>query len=117
MLDKHNEHFLARVYTPTEIKAAGRGKKTAQYLAGRFAAKEAVLKLLSTGLIGKMRWTEIETTNDSLGKPEVSLSGEVLAVAEKAGIKNITISITHTADMAMASAVAITNNNYDTERF
>ena len=106
MVKKHEEHFLARVYTEKEIAYAGSNKKRIERLAGRFAAKEAVLKLIGTGLRGKMSWKDIEVVNDDLGRPVVAISGEVKAVADKHGIEQITISITHTADLAMASAVA-----------
>ncbi len=106
MRDKHGRHFLDRVYTERELQYAGDNAKTVERLAGRFAAKEAVLKLIGTGLRGKMLWTDIEVVNDELGRPVVSIDGEVKAVAQKNGIEQITISITHTADFAMASAVA-----------
>lgn len=107
MRDKHGSHFLERVYTQKELDYAGDCKKTVERLAGRFAAKEAVLKLMGTGLRGKMQWTDIEVLNDELGRPAVRLSGEVERLAAQKGIEQITISITHTADMAMASAVAL----------
>lgn len=106
MVTKHGDHFIKRVYTPGEIAYAGGNKKTTERFAGRFAAKEAVLKLIGTGLRGKMQWTDIEVLNDDLGRPIVSISGEVEVVAKKNGIEQITISITHTAELAMASAVA-----------
>ena len=106
MVAKHGEHFLERVFTNREIAYAGTNKKRFERLAGRFAAKEAVLKLLGTGLRGKMKWTDIEVSNDYLGKPAVQLSGEVQIVAEKNGIEQIALSITHTSEIAMASVVA-----------
>jgi holo-[acyl-carrier protein] synthase len=106
MVSRHGSHFLERVYTPGEIAYAGDNKKSAERLAGRFAAKEAVLKLIGTGLRGKMSWLDIETLNDELGRPLVSISGEVKAFADKHRIEQITISITHTHELAMASAVA-----------
>lgn len=109
MVSRHKEHFLHRVYTEREIEYAGSGKKSIERLAGRFAAKEAVFKLLGTGLRGKMKWTEIEITNNELGKPVVFVSGNVEAAAAEKGISQIEISITHTADFAMASAVALAN--------
>ena len=106
MVLKHDTHFLERVYTAREIAYAGTNKKRFERLAGRFAAKEAVLKLLGTGLRGKMKWTDIEVSNDYLGKPTIHLSGEVQTLAEKNGIKQIALSITHTSEIAMASVVA-----------
>jgi holo-[acyl-carrier protein] synthase len=82
-------------------------------LAGRFAAKEAVLKLVGTGWRGKIAWTDIEIINNAAGQPEVTLSGEVRKIAEKLGIKHISISITHTANFAIASAVALAQSNED----
>ncbi|MGE4286063.1 MAG: holo-ACP synthase [Phycisphaerae bacterium] len=109
MLEKHGEHFLARCYTDSERKYAGSGRKTAERLAARFAAKEAVFKLVGTGLRGKMSWRDVEVVNDGLGKPAVSLSGETARIAVELGITEITISLTHTKQHAMASAVAIIN--------
>jgi holo-[acyl-carrier protein] synthase len=107
MVSRHGSHFLERVYTPGEIEYAGSGKKSGERLAGRFAAKEAVLKLIGTGLRGKMDWKDIEVLNDHLGRPGVTIRGEVKVFAERQGIEQITISITHTRDTAMASAVAL----------
>jgi holo-[acyl-carrier protein] synthase len=76
-------------------------------LAGRFAAKEAVLKLLGTGWRGKIAWTDIEVINNSSGQPAVRMEGEVKRIADAAGVKEIAISITHTANFAIASAVAL----------
>ena len=109
MLEKHGEHFLKRVYTEAEVKIAGDNKKTAEKLAGRFAAKEAIFKLVGTGLRGKMNWTDIEVLPDHLGKPNVSLSGHTAEKAASLGISEIAISITHTSELAMASVMAICN--------
>jgi holo-[acyl-carrier protein] synthase len=107
MISKHGEHFLERVYTDCEIAYAGGGKKRFERLAGRFAAKEAVFKLIGTGLRGKMKWTDIEVLSDGLGKPLVELTGEAAFAVAKRGIERITVSITHTSGFAMASAVAV----------
>ncbi len=79
--------------------------------AGRFAAKEAILKLVGTGWRGKIAWTDIEVTNDPSGRPEVTLSGEVQRIARELGIERISISITHTANFAIASAVALARSH------
>ena len=82
-------------------------------LAGRFAAKEAILKLVGTGWRGKIAWTDIEIINNAAGQPEVTLGGEVRKIADKLGIKHISVSITHTANFAIASAVALAQSNED----
>jgi holo-[acyl-carrier protein] synthase len=107
MLKKHGERFLDRVFTAAEQAYARANKNSVEKLAGRFAAKEAVLKLLGTGWRGKIAWTDIEVVNTEMGRPEVKLSGEVKKIADKAGITQISVSITHTANFAIASAVAL----------
>jgi len=108
MMQRHGERFLNRVFTVSEQAYAQKNKNTVEKLAGRFAAKEAILKLMGTGWRGKIAWTDIEVTNNKVGQPEVALSGEVKTIAEKLGIGRISISITHTANFAIASAVALT---------
>ena len=111
MVNNHKERFLKRIFTEKEQQYAEKNKNTIEKLAGRFAAKEAVLKLLGTGWRGKIAWTDIEVTNDPAGQPLVSLSGEVKNIAEKLGIRDIAVSITHTANFAIASAVAVKQIN------
>lgn len=113
ILTRHGDHFLTRVYTPAEQQSAGQGRNRTQRLAARFAAKEAVLKLIGTGLRGRMAFTEVEVVNDALGKPEVRVSGEVQRRVRELGIEQISISITHVADLAIASVVALTNAHED----
>lgn len=107
MINRHGSHFLDRVFTQTEQRQANEMKNKMERLAGRFAAKEAVLKLLGTGWRGKIAWTDIEVINDSLGRPEVHISGEVKRIADDCNIKDISLSITHTANFVIASAVAL----------
>jgi len=107
MIKRHGERFVKRVFTATEQAYAGANKNGIDKLAGRFAAKEAILKLMGTGWRGKIAWTDIEIANNPSGQPEVALSGEVKKLAERLGIKHISVSITHTANFAIASAVAL----------
>ena len=108
MIKRHGRRFVDRVFTDAERSYAEANKDTVEKLAGRFAAKEAVLKLMGTGWRGKIAWTDIEVVNNALGQPEVTLAGEVKKLADKLGIKHISVSITHTANFAIASAVALT---------
>jgi holo-[acyl-carrier protein] synthase len=107
MIKRHGGRFLNKVFTAAEQAYAEANKNVTEKLAGRFAAKEAVLKLLGTGWRGKIAWTDIEIINNPVGQPEVKLSGEVKKIADKLGIKHISVSITHTANFAIASAVAL----------
>jgi holo-[acyl-carrier protein] synthase len=108
MLERHGSHFLDRVFTPTEQEQASVIKNRIERLSGRFAAKEAILKMLGTGWRGKIAWTDIEIINNPLGQPKVTLSGEVKKIASKLDVGEISLSISHTANFVMASATALT---------
>jgi len=107
MVKRHGERFVNRVFTATEQAYAQANKNKIEKLAGRFAAKEAVLKLMGTGWRGKIAWTDVEVINNPSGQPEITLSGQVKKLAAESGIKHISVSITHTANFAIASAVAL----------
>lgn len=107
MIERHGERFIKRVFTADEQAYAVANKNEVEKLAGRFAAKEAILKLVGTGWRGKIAWTDIEIINNAAGQPEVTLGGEVKEIADKLGIRHISVSITHTANFAIASAVAL----------
>ncbi|MBL7185059.1 MAG: holo-ACP synthase [Phycisphaerae bacterium] len=107
MIQRHGERFVNRVFTAAEQAYAGANKNEIEKLAGRFAAKEAVLKLIGTGWRGKIAWTDIEIINNASGQPEVTIGGEVRRIANELGIEHISVTITHTANFAIASAVAL----------
>jgi holo-[acyl-carrier protein] synthase len=108
-LAKHGERFLRMVYTPHEIThCAGR----AHALAARFAAKEAAAKALGTGLIGLgggagVHWRDIEVVNDELGKPSLQLHRGAAARAAELGWRDVSLSLSHSRDHAIALVVAI----------
>ena len=107
MIQRHGGRFLNRIFTPREQSDAESVHNNIEKLAGRFAAKEAVLKLIGTGWRGKIKWTEIEIINSPMGQPVVTVSGEVKKIADSLRISQITLSITHTSNFAIASAVAL----------
>jgi holo-[acyl-carrier protein] synthase len=107
LMERHGDRFLNRVFTQRELSDADAVRNRTEKLAGRFAAKEAVLKLVGTGWRGKIAWTDIEVVNNSAGQPQVNLTGEVKRIADEYGIEQVTLSITHTANLAIASAVAL----------
>ncbi len=113
MINRHGMRFINRVFTAAEQAYADANKDRVEKFAGRFAAKEAILKLMGTGWRGKIAWTDIEVVNNASGQPEVTLDGEVKKIADKLGIKHISVSITHTANFAIASAVALAQNCRD----
>lgn len=107
LADRYGRRFLERIFTPGELNYCLRRKRKWEHLAGRFAAKEAVLKVLGTGWRDRIAWTHIEITNNRSGRPEVRLSGYTGEVARKLGLKEIAISISHTKTHAIASAMAL----------
>jgi len=107
MVERHGDRFLDRVLTAAERAYVERHKLPTPHIAGRFAAKEAILKVLGTGWRGKIAWRDIEVLNDANGRPDVSLSGECAAIAARVGIKQVLISITHTDHHAVASAIGL----------
>lgn len=99
------ESFIQRVFTAKEAAyCQSRGQQAAASFAARFAAKEAVLKALGTGLReGSLQ--EIAVANDALGKPLVQLSGHFAALSRQIGVKNIQISLSHSRDFAVAYVI------------
>ena len=108
LLQKHRQRFLKRILTPSERERAEQYKKSVSFIAGRWAAKEAILKMIGTGWRGKIAWTDMEILPNELGEPRVSLSGETARIAEELGIKRVMLSITHTDHYAAASAIGVT---------
>jgi holo-[acyl-carrier protein] synthase len=113
MAARHGQSFLDRIFTESEQKYASDNKNSIEKLAGRFAAKEAILKLLGTGWRGQIAWTDIEIINNEMGQPQVNLTGRVKEIADSLGVADISVSITHTANFAIASAAALTNTDSD----
>ena len=105
---QHAARFLRRIYTPTERAYCLDCKDPVIRLAGRFAAKEAVMKLLGTGWHGGVEWTDIETLPDPLGKPLVTLRGRTADLARTLGIEHVLVSISHSGEYALASAIGVT---------
>lgn len=103
-----------RVFTPRELAYCDRRRRTGEHLAGRWAAKEAVLKSLGTGMGPRMEWTDIEVVNDRNGRPRVRLYGEVEAVARSLGMHHIEISLSHSGGLAVAHAVLVCLHSPDT---
>ena len=99
---------MARIFSVNEIELYNQ-KKEIKFLAGRFAAKEAVLKSIGTGMEDGIALTEIEILQLNNGKPFVKLEGNAKKAADKAGVKSIHISISHSADYSIAYSIADNN--------
>ncbi len=107
VLERHEERFLERVLTPDERASAARFADPVPFVAGRFAAKEAILKVIGTGWRGEIAWGDMEVLPDAMGKPVVTLRGETARLADKLGIRRVLLSITHTRTQAAASALGV----------
>ena len=102
---RSGERFAKRVFTPEEIAyCAGRARKF-EHLAARFAAKEATLKALGTGITGWASMREVEVVHNAAGRPEIRLRGGVLRRARSLGVKAAHLSISHTEGVAAAVVI------------
>ncbi|HEY2820797.1 MAG TPA: holo-ACP synthase [Candidatus Acidoferrum sp.] len=104
-LERHGETILRRLFTATEREYCERFKNKYERFAGRFAAKEAAMKALGTGWSRGVRWVDVEVVRQKGGRPTVKLHGEAGNIADRLGVKNISLSITHTADQAFAQVI------------
>ena len=99
---KAGTRFKERIFTEKEIAYCEKKKNSAQNYAARFAAKEAFFKALGTGLSGGLAFQDVEVLNLSSGKPDIVLHGKAKLFAERQGIRNIQVSLTHLKDVAGA---------------
>jgi holo-[acyl-carrier protein] synthase len=107
MIEQHGELFLRRVYTEREIRYCQARKHAIEHFAGRWAAKEAILKAIGTGWSRGISWTDMEVRNVASGQPQVLLRGGAREASLKRGIGNILISISHCRTYATAYALAL----------
>jgi holo-[acyl-carrier protein] synthase len=98
---------LSGVLTERELQYCHSQRHPAEHLAARFAAKEAVLKALGTGLSDGIRWTDVEILKARGGRPLVALHGSAQSLADRRQLRRIDVSLSHTTQMAIAFAVAV----------
>ncbi|MBA30931.1 MAG: holo-[acyl-carrier-protein] synthase [Chloroflexi bacterium] len=108
VLNQYEERFLNKIFTKNEQIYC---KKRSKQLASRFAAKEAVMKLLGTGVRG-IPWKSIEITRKRGAPPEILLHGNAIKRAKKMGITRIALSLSHSKKYAIASATGEAKENY-----
>ena len=102
---RHGRRFQERVFTDREIAYAQSKANLYERYAARFAAKEAGMKALGTGWRGGVRWRDFEVTNLPSGRPTLQFHGKAAEFADKLGVQNIALSITHTSVQAMAIVI------------
>ncbi len=104
-IERYGRRFLDRIFTPGEIAYVERKANRYERYAGRFAAKEAGMKAIGTGWKRGVRWRDFEVANLPTGKPTLRLYGQAARIAEHLGVKSISLSLTHTAELGMAHVI------------
>ena len=103
-IERFGDRFLARVFTQEEIVYCRAKRRTAaESFAARFAAKEAGAKALGTGIQHGVTWTEIEVRRLPGHRPTLNFSGRALQMAERLGVRHISLSLTHDRGVAIAA--------------
>jgi holo-[acyl-carrier protein] synthase len=101
----YGDRFRQRVFTAAEIAYVESKANRYERYAARFAAKEAGMKAIGTGWRGGIRWTDFEVANLPSGKPTLRLHGKAAEIAGRLGVRNITLSLTHTEATGMAFVI------------
>ena len=104
-IERFGARFIERIYTPAEIAYVERKANRYERYAARFAAKEAGMKAIGTGWRHGVRWQDFEVANLPSGKPTLRLYGVAARVADKLGVRNVSLSLTHTAELGMAHVI------------
>ena len=104
-VERFGARFIERIFTPAEIAYVQRKANKFERFAARFAAKEAGMKAIGTGWRHGVRWQDFEVTNLPSGKPTLRFHGAAAKHAERLGVRNVALSITHTAELGMAHVI------------
>ncbi len=104
-VEEHNVPLFQRLFTRGELDYCATKKRSAQHYALRFAAKEAFLKALGTGLREGVSWRDMEVVHDEYGKPELHLSGGAAQLFAGKGLKKCFLSLSHDGNCAVASVI------------
>lgn len=102
-IERYGQRFLQRIFTADEVTYCSRKKSFAESFAARFAAKEAGAKALGTGISRGVSWLEIEVRREPGQRPNLVFHGRAREIASKLRVRNISLSISHSRDLAMAS--------------
>jgi holo-[acyl-carrier protein] synthase len=104
-LERFGDRFLRRVFTPEEARYCLGKANAAERLAARFAAKEAGMKAIGTGLRHGVTWQDVEVARQPGGRPILKFKGKAAEFAERLGCKRTHLSLSHTADQAIAHVI------------
>jgi len=104
-IERYGERFLRRIFTEREIRYCESKARRFESYAARFAAKEAGMKALGTGWSRGVRWRDIEVVRPKGQRPTLQFHGQAGEIATKLGTRNVALSLTHTADQALAHVI------------
>lgn len=104
-VERHGEMFIEKVFTEEEVSALKGEKLMSANLAARFAAKEAVLKALGTGMSNGIGFRDVEVTREKGESPEITLYGKAKELAESLGVKKVHLTLSHDGGIAVAFTV------------
>src|SRR5579872_6951217 len=104
-MERHGRRFVDRIFSPAEIAYVERKANRFERYAARFAAKEAGMKAIGTGWRRGIRWQDFEVANLPSGRPTLRMHGVAAKVAEGLGVRNIALSLTHTAQQGVAIVI------------
>ena len=104
-IERHGPRFTDRIYTATEIAYVERKANRYERYAARFAAKEAGMKAIGTGWKRGVSWQDFEVTNLPSGRPTLRFHGVAAQIADSLGVRNIALSLTHTAEQGLAIVI------------
>jgi len=104
-IERFGDKFINRIYTAGEIAYVERKANRYERYAARFAAKEAGMKAIGTGWTRGVTWKDFEVANLPSGKPTLRFHGMAAEIADRLGVKNVALSLTHTAEMGVAHVI------------
>jgi holo-[acyl-carrier protein] synthase len=104
-IERHGGRFIERIYTSPEIAYVERKANRFERYAARFAAKEAGMKAIGTGWKRGVSWRDFEVVNLPSGRPTLRLHGVASEIAQQLGVRQIWLSLTHTAELGMAHVI------------
>ena len=104
-MERHGNRFTDRIFSPAEIAYVEPKANRYERYAARFAAKEAGMKAIGTGWRRGVRWLDFEVANLPSGRPTLRLHGQASKIAQGLGVRNIALSLTHTAQQGVAIVI------------
>lgn len=107
MIERHGDVFVQRIFTADEIEYCRQRKHCAEPFAGRWAAKEAVMKVLGTGFVQGVSFQDLEVVSEPSGRPRIVLRGGAERLAKQLGIREVLITISHCHEYATAMAIGV----------